>query len=336
MAKIMAAVACSRRNFQQLSSLMSSTKIPSLDLFRPNSRWYSETFDQDNNGDVRIDTDSVRKVVKEFSFGQSLWHKLDGMCNSADAILNSKSCGLWPLPAFINHSCCPNAARLEVGRALFVHAARDIGEGEEITLPYFDALVPFHARQEICQRWGFQCQCRRCSSERGSQKAFRRINEQFNFLHDKAFREINAAAEAGEVPGPLPACASFGQLAVRLQAEGSASADTLLRASYALAYLAGMPSSDFFEDFMQTVPPWEDLVSCLHETVPGHWRSLIMQCGEVMELRQYLESSAVVRDEGPLRVVREVAYKLCRSTFGNQRAEVFEALIAQASSMRPF
>lgn len=73
--------------------------------------------------------------------------------------------GLWILPAFINHSCHPNARRTHVGDHAIVHASRDIKAGEEITFAYFDVLTPASKRREAARAWGFECQCDRCRFE---------------------------------------------------------------------------------------------------------------------------------------------------------------------------
>ncbi|EAZ25729.1 hypothetical protein OsJ_09564 [Oryza sativa Japonica Group] len=73
--------------------------------------------------------------------------------------------GLWILPAFINHSCHPNARRTHVGDHAIVHASRDIKAGEEITFAYFDVLTPASKRREAARAWGLECQCDRCRFE---------------------------------------------------------------------------------------------------------------------------------------------------------------------------
>jgi len=65
---------------------------------------------------------------------------------SANVLRKNSDCygvGLWLLPSFVNHSCCPNARRLHVGDYLIVHASRDLKAGEEITFAYLDPLSPF-------------------------------------------------------------------------------------------------------------------------------------------------------------------------------------------------
>ena len=62
--------------------------------------------------------------------------------------------GVWLLPSFINHSCIPNASRINTGRDIMrVHATKDIDPGEEITIPYFDVLAPHRLRGNE-EEWG--------------------------------------------------------------------------------------------------------------------------------------------------------------------------------------
>jgi SET domain-containing protein len=60
------------------------------------------------------------------------------------------------LSSFINHSCLSNTSRIEVGSAMFIHASKTIKGGEEITISYFDTLVPLLQRQAMCKSWGFK------------------------------------------------------------------------------------------------------------------------------------------------------------------------------------
>ncbi|XP_057844754.2 uncharacterized protein LOC131054295 [Cryptomeria japonica] len=74
--------------------------------------------------------------------------------------------GAWLLPSFINHSCAPNAARINLGDIMRIHAATDISAGEEICIPYFNVLFPYPCRQEACESFGFRCLCERCELEK--------------------------------------------------------------------------------------------------------------------------------------------------------------------------
>ncbi|GLJ09742.1 hypothetical protein SUGI_0115070 [Cryptomeria japonica] len=73
--------------------------------------------------------------------------------------------GAWLLPSFINHSCAPNAARINVGDIMRIHAATEISAGEEIGIPYFNVLFPYPCRQAACESFGFRCLCERCELE---------------------------------------------------------------------------------------------------------------------------------------------------------------------------
>jgi SET domain-containing protein len=69
-------------------------------------------------------------------------------------------------PSFLNHSCTPNAHRSfyrEDSSVMFVKAARDITENEQVTISYVDLLETYDRRSELLkQRWNFECGCLRC------------------------------------------------------------------------------------------------------------------------------------------------------------------------------
>ena len=74
--------------------------------------------------------------------------------------------GLWIMPSYINHSCWPNSIRSFLGDLLIVRAARDIPEGEEITLNYVESDFGVQKRQKsFCSGWGFNCKCTLCEIE---------------------------------------------------------------------------------------------------------------------------------------------------------------------------
>ena len=46
---------------------------------------------------------------------------------------------------------------------MFVYALRDLKRGEEVTVAYFNFMLPYEERKEKARRkWGFECGCRLC------------------------------------------------------------------------------------------------------------------------------------------------------------------------------
>uniref|UniRef100_A0A0D9VPZ8 SET domain-containing protein n=1 Tax=Leersia perrieri TaxID=77586 RepID=A0A0D9VPZ8_9ORYZ len=102
--------------------------------------------------------------------------------------------GLWILPAFINHSCHPNARRTHAGDHAIVHASRDIKAGEEITFAYFDVLTPLIKRREAARAWGFECHCDRCVFEAGGGDAV--LGQELTNLENEL---VNGRGDMGEL-----------------------------------------------------------------------------------------------------------------------------------------
>lgn len=75
--------------------------------------------------------------------------------------------GVYPTAGRANHSCRPNVAwRVERGGALRFVAIRRIAAGEEVVDTYLreaDLLRPVQRRRQLLARWGFHCQCVRCT-----------------------------------------------------------------------------------------------------------------------------------------------------------------------------
>ena len=77
-----------------------------------------------------------------------------------------KGSGLWIMPSYINHSCWPNSVRSFLGNLLIVRAARDIPEGEEISINYIENESGVQERQKaFYSEWGFNCKCTFCEIE---------------------------------------------------------------------------------------------------------------------------------------------------------------------------
>lgn len=87
----------------------------------------------------------------------------------ANAVHAGATSSIFVDPAYIQHSCLPNADYFyrEDISALVVHAVRPIAKGEEITCPYFDASVlTREERQEHMHTTrGNACSCQACAYE---------------------------------------------------------------------------------------------------------------------------------------------------------------------------
>jgi len=81
------------------------------------------------------------------------------------AISGRKLCGVWALPSFMNHSCAPNAHRINVGSIMLVFASKDLPAGSEVTIKYYDTLIPKADRDAFAKRRGYSCNCVRCAVE---------------------------------------------------------------------------------------------------------------------------------------------------------------------------
>ena len=81
------------------------------------------------------------------------------------AISGRRLCGVWPLPSFINHSCAPNCHRINVGQIMLVFASQNLPAGAEITMKYYDTLMPKKDRDAFASRRGYMCNCARCAFE---------------------------------------------------------------------------------------------------------------------------------------------------------------------------
>eukprot|EP00931_Biecheleriopsis_adriatica_P018001 TRINITY_DN12724_c0_g1_i1.p1 TRINITY_DN12724_c0_g1~~TRINITY_DN12724_c0_g1_i1.p1 ORF type:complete len:390 (-),score=57.42 TRINITY_DN12724_c0_g1_i1:78-1247(-) len=73
--------------------------------------------------------------------------------------------GLWPLVAYMNHSCRPNVHRNFVGDLVVCRASVDMKAGTELVDTYTTLCQPALSRQVSLSRYGFTCDCLRCKLE---------------------------------------------------------------------------------------------------------------------------------------------------------------------------
>jgi hypothetical protein len=95
---------------------------------------------------------------------------------------------LFPAIARLNHNCRPNADYRfsHATLAQYVHAARDIPPGEELTISYINPLASRAERQARLGQWGFECACPLCALDGGGRReesdrrieAIRRVQEE--------------------------------------------------------------------------------------------------------------------------------------------------------------
>ncbi|GAB6022314.1 hypothetical protein CHUAL_006438 [Chamberlinius hualienensis] len=74
-------------------------------------------------------------------------------------------CGLFPLPARMNHSCVPNTSCQFYNDVMVLLAVKDILKGEELFLSYIPLGQPIAFRKTMLNNRGIICQCELCESE---------------------------------------------------------------------------------------------------------------------------------------------------------------------------
>ncbi|PWW74077.1 SET domain-containing protein [Tuber magnatum] len=112
--------------------------------------------------------------------------EMEKMIAEASPTGTAEGSGLWIMPSYINHSCWQNSARSFLGDLLIVRAARDIPEGEEITINYLESECSVQKRQKACfSGWGFNCRCTLCEIETAEPQGVRDKREE---LVEKALK----------------------------------------------------------------------------------------------------------------------------------------------------
>lgn len=345
---LVAAVVCHAGKSQKLlrqlyslhySSTPSSLEVPAIDLFKTDGHMSEGQAEQDGN--LQVDVNRIREIINSNSFGAAEGH----MFASRKKRLQVRLCqrghsftGLWLLPSLINHSCLPNSSRLDVGRAMFIHASKPIERGEEITISYFDTLLPLPQRQSWCENWGFKCKCKRCVLEHSLRTSLEPIiTARFEQMHDQAQDELISKRSRQPFDVDLPACAEFGKISI--EAEGFIRRSQLLkteeeknwiRASFMSAYLVGAQSEHFVPIMLNSCfPSMQKLMEAIQTTVPGDYRNLDLAAPLFKECQSWTGDG----NEGfSTRHASEQAREVFISVFGRHSEDVLKALVLKHSN----
>ncbi|KAI5079071.1 hypothetical protein GOP47_0006742 [Adiantum capillus-veneris] len=287
---------------------------------------------------LHLNMDCIREIVRMNAFGPHQFCRLLERHEYVSKYVDARSfLGLWFLPAFINHSCLSNASRLVVGDAMFVHAACDIKEGEEITLPYIDTLMPLQQRRHAMKRWGFSCACKRCTFEQTIQALLSKVTKRFDTVYKWIIKTMEKAVAAKSLRGFGDQCFDFptsSDYEAIMSELGDVMISTLyphsdeeksrwMMASYAvLLWYDVMPmwKRDLSDPGLVII--LEDLVEAMRSTAPGHMRSLVLVGNINVTLRQGVL-------DGP-------AYAVAKSVFGAQEPHVLAELVRLYGSLVPF
>ncbi|CAM6050842.1 unnamed protein product [Sphagnum compactum] len=282
-----------------------NTKVPPLELFRPNSKW----------------TAGKEDVVLPRLKGVLLQNALDesGSCTRVlQAGRGSQFLGLWPLPSFINHSCTANAVRLHVGDALFLHASRHLEAGEEVTLAYVNTLLPKQMRHELLEKdnWEFTCSCSRCDLESNLSAPLKQVTKRFQSLW--GWKE---AVTPGQVE-----CFKMAKLALRLEhllkQKGLYLYERqLVRASFFVAYWVGYLNIDRLGTLCVKLPLPDMLIDAVTAVAPSDTMTSFFAGYWLKRLEEQGASRPVIHD------AQQRAIHIYRCVYGNQTSGLLKELL---------
>lgn len=262
-------------------------EVPDIGMFKPGAE--VENMNKNNeSSSERIDMEKLLAILDVNSLTEDSVFSANvlGKKNS-----DYYGVGLWLLPSFINHSCCPNARRLHVGDYLIVHASRDIKAGEEISFAYLDTLSSLHKRKEMSLTWGIQCRCRRCKFES-------------EMMCKQEMREIEIGLERGMDVGS--AVYKLEEDMKRWKVRGKEKA--YLRASFWSAYSEVYRSERFMKRWGRRIPAMDVVVHSIIDVIGGDERLLRIQ----MEEMKKNGGGGLVEMEKALKLAREVYGKVVK------------------------
>ncbi|KAK8062224.1 hypothetical protein PG997_014321 [Apiospora hydei] len=130
------------------------------------SIWSGELVD----GRPAIDCFAVHRAVHTSAYTMDALHSRDAHFDIENwGTQRLKHSGLWRYISIINHACDANSVRSYMGDFMIVRAAKDIKEGDEITLAYNNSRVvhgdAMKLQAELEAKYAFRCQCTVCKAD---------------------------------------------------------------------------------------------------------------------------------------------------------------------------
>ncbi|XP_027348276.1 uncharacterized protein LOC113859787 [Abrus precatorius] len=253
-------------------------EVPNVDLFRPESLESVKSSEE-------VDMVKLLAILDVNSLTED--------AVSANVLRKNNDCygvGLWLLPSFINHSCCPNTRRLHVGDYLIVHASKDLKAGEEVTFAYLDPLSPLSKRKDMSVNWGIHCKCKRCKFE----------GEVFS---KQEIKEIEIGLERGMDVGGV--VFKLEEQMKRWKVRGKEKA--YLRASFWSAYSEAYGSERVMKRWGRRIPTLDAVVDSISDVVGGDHRLLKLLMEELKK-----NSGGHVEMEKIFKLGREVFGKVVK------------------------
>ncbi|KAI0132117.1 hypothetical protein BJ170DRAFT_577346, partial [Xylariales sp. AK1849] len=116
--------------------------------------------------------------------------------------LTDGTVAMFPKIAKINHSCRPNAANVwsEASRLRIIWAARDIEQGEEVTVTYAPLLKSHDERQRRLAQYGFRCGCEACLAHTQTDSGRVQMGKYLAELEERLSRNTSAFANKKLLP----------------------------------------------------------------------------------------------------------------------------------------
>ncbi|KDQ15109.1 hypothetical protein BOTBODRAFT_145359 [Botryobasidium botryosum FD-172 SS1] len=103
--------------------------------------------------------------------------------------LSHRASGLYLLPSLFNHSCHGSATWYNFKDVIVIRAARDLDEGEELTVSYTGAETHF-SRKPVLEKHRITCRCILCSTDRIDGEAACRRREEIVSQLNSSFQHL--------------------------------------------------------------------------------------------------------------------------------------------------
>ena len=267
-----------------------------------------------------LGTEAILRIVSTIAFDDMSPENINNWKNPDEM---RRYYGIWLIPSFINHSCIPNASRINVGDMMSIHATKDINNGEEITIPYFNVLLPSQIRKIACRPWGFICVCERCQLEDSCEK-----------LCSSFLKRVLASGKNSIVNFSEKLDGWLGSVGAALGERNS----MWIRSSFFLHYLSRLQHQNLgqcdclkYEEnaYINYMNNLTVVKEALLATSPGDIRRLLLDCSS---MATYKKIAAIQPEyEGFYQRIFNIK-KSCDAVYGCQKPSIVKILLRKLSN----
>ncbi|EGG23800.1 hypothetical protein DFA_05936 [Cavenderia fasciculata] len=136
----------------------------------------NQTYLDDPLSQIPLDDERIQRIIR-----YNTYHEYE-----------QPTCGVWPIPSLINHSCLGNVTRFLIGDMMFIHATTNIKANQEIMANYTCRILPSYAARMswLDEYFGVKiCHCQLCQFDQQDTEISRTARDKLDSVYRHKFTQ---------------------------------------------------------------------------------------------------------------------------------------------------